>query len=662
METNRIQILIFAVLLIAVTFTAKLYHIQVFDESFKEEANKNIRQRIRDTPRRGLIYDRYGKLVVANENIYDLYVVPREFKIKDTSEFCERFGLTRKEFLEKFNAKKKDKLEWYIPIPFIKEMTADAFAAVQDYLSEYPGLSYKVRTIRRYEKPLLANILGYVKEIDKNMLEAKMRRGEDYESGDLIGKTGIEATYENELRGKPGSRYVMLNVRRIEKGSYMNGQFDTLPEIGNNLQTGIDIDLQEYGEILMNGKIGSIVAIEPATGEILSMVSGPTYNPDLLTGRGKKITANYQSLLNDENKPLFNRAVMSLYPPGSTIKTVQALIGLQINAFHTAYTYPCIQNIVKCHGHPSPLDVYRSIQYSCNPYYVHVFRRIITQNLAESHENTRKGLQQWHDYMNQFGLGKELQTDLFGEKAGLIPVPEYYDKKYGEKRWGPSNIYSLGIGQGEMGITPLQMANVSAIIANRGWYYIPHVVKKVDGDPNKIHQRFREKKRIKIDSAWFNLVANSMQDVVKAGTARMAIIPDIEVCGKTGTAQNPHGEDHSVFIAFAPKDNPKIAIAVYVENAGFGGVWAAPIASLMIEKYLTDTIKRKHLEDYVLKRNFIEEQRIKNERKLILKLTNTEGKPVQPNQNSENQTSTSLPSPAINTETRKASKAQGMER
>jgi penicillin-binding protein 2 len=420
----------------------------------------------------------------------------------------------------------------------------------------------------------------------------------------------MEATYEKELRGGRGTKYLMVNVHNVVKGSFQNGKFDTLPKVGEELVSSIDLELQQYGEMLMGNKIGSVVAIEPSTGEILSLISAPSYDPNLLTGSGKEVSQHYAELVDNEYKPLFNRPTMALYPPGSVIKLVQCLIGLQEGVIDSVNTsIPCVQDVVKCHNHKSPLDVKGSIQHSCNPFYYRVFNRIIRRNESEvNSEDTRIGLANWHKHMTSFGLGHKLNTDLDNEKGGNIPSVEYYDRRFKNQKWRFGNIYSLSIGQGEMGVIPLQMANIAAILANRGYYYTPHIIKSV-GKAIEINPRFKEKHQTTVVAAHFNTVVDAMEDVVKAGTARKAFIKDIAICGKTGTAQNPHGEDHSVFLAFAPRNNPKIAIAVYVENAGFGGVWAAPIASLMIEKYLRGYIadeKRKDMEKEVAAKNFMQ--------------------------------------------------------
>jgi penicillin-binding protein 2 len=433
----------------------------------------------------------------------------------------------------------------------------------------------------------------------------------------LIGKTGIESTYEKALRGRRGTKYVMVDVKHIVKGSFQNGKFDTLPIVGEELTSSIDLELQQYAELLMKNKIGSIVAIEPATGEILSLVSSPSYDPNLLTGSGKDVSNNYYALVNDKYKPLFNRPVMALYPPGSIIKIVQALIALQEGVIDSTDTrIPCVQDVVKCHAHRSPLGVKGSIQYSCNPFYYRVFNRIIKQGVSDNQtEDTRKGLAKWHQYMTSFGLGHKLGTDLYNEKGGNIPSVAYYDKRFKHGKWRFGNIYSLSIGQGEMGVVPLQMANLAAIMANRGYYYIPHIIKGA-GKENKKNSKYLQRYyTAPVKKEYFELIIEGMEDVVRSGTATKAFVKDLTICGKTGTAQNPHGEDHSVFIAFAPKDNPKIAISVYVENAGFGGTWAAPIASLIIEKYLKGKIEseeRQKMEKEIIEKNFMQPKKQKD--------------------------------------------------
>ena len=633
------------ILVVASTFITKLYFLQVLNTEYELKAESNVKERIREQAKRGMIYDRNGHLIVANENVFDVMVIPRKFKLQDTVEFCRLFNIEKKELITQLRKASKG-YKAFTPSPLIKQLSPTQFAIIQDKIGEYEGLDYEVRTIRRYVQPVLANVLGYVKEIDKKTLAIKKARGEDYEQRDLIGKAGIEASYDSVLRGEPGSRYVMMNVRRIEKGAYLDGKMDKPMKMGEDLQTSIDLQLQKYAEQLMQGKRGAVVAIEPATGEILTMVSGPSYHPNKLTGRGKEVTKNYLELLHDPDKPLFNRAAMAAYPPGSTIKTVQALVGLSMGVITENQQFSCIQRVVKCHGHPYTLNIARSIQYSCNPWYRQAYSKIILKGQRDTPENTRIGLQEWREYMHRFGLGHTAGTDIHGAKAGLIPDTTYYDRRFRNKKWVLSNIYSLSIGQGEMGATPLQMANVAATIANRGYYIAPHIVRKIGGDSTRIHPRFRTKQHTGIAKKWFDLVIEGMENVPRAGTARRAYIKDIVVCGKTGTAQNPHGEDHSVFIAFAPKENPKIAVAAYIENAGFGGTWAAPISSLIIEKYLRENgeITRKYAEKRILEKRFIKPKQKKEENKPNEKEPEkTEDKPQQqkpkkPKRMAENQT------------------------
>lgn len=590
-------------MLIGIIFLFKLFFLQVLDPNYKLLADNNIITRKVEYPLRGQILDRHGKLVVNNRPVFEINIVPRELVIKDTSHFCEIFDVTVEE-LRRFlvEASEYSKVK---PSIFIRQMRIEEFAKVQDHLVDYPGVSVVVRTIREYPSESMANVLGYVKEVDTTFLR-KDTTGY-YRRGDLVGKTGIEAFYEPYLRGRRGVRYVMTNVRGVEKGKFRNGEFDTLPLVGENLVASLDLDLQQYGEQLMRNKKGAIVAIEPESGEILVMISAPSYDPNLLTGEGRQVTRNYMNLLVDPHKPLFNRAYMSPYPPGSTYKTIMALIGLQDGTLDSVHTsYPCIQDVVKCHRHPSPLNLHGSIQHSCNPFYLRAFRAIMSYGKGTGSErgDMRASIAHWQERMNEFGLGIRMGIDLPYEQTGLIPGLRYYDRRFRGENWKLSNIYSISIGQGEVGVLPVQLANVAATIANRGWYITPHVIKGI-GQRKEPLPQYVQRHQTSIHPAYFEFVVDAMADVVRAGTARRAIIPDIVVCGKTGTAQNPHGEDHSVFMAFAPKQKPKIAIAAYVENAGFGGTWAAPIASLIMEKYLTGEVKRKDLEKQIMEANLM---------------------------------------------------------
>ncbi|MDW7695576.1 penicillin-binding transpeptidase domain-containing protein [Flammeovirgaceae bacterium SG7u.111] len=588
-----------AFIIIAIIFLVKLLQVQVFDTNYRQAARQNIVSRLVKYPLRGMIYDRNEHLIVRNRPVFDIMVIPEEFTIEDTARFCEIFEVELEFVREKLDAAKR--YSRIKPSIFIKQLSTEKFAEIEDRLSDYPGLYPSPRTVRDYPHSSLANALGYVKEVDKKFLDADSSKY--YRQGDLIGKSGLEKQYEEELRGIRGVSYVMLNVRGVVKGSFQNGELDTIPEIGKDLVTGIDLELQQYGEKLMQNKRGAIVAIEPSTGEILTMLSFPSYDPNLLTGDDKTAGKNYLELVRDPNKPLFNRAIQAVYPPGSTFKTAMTLVGLQDGTLDSARTYfGCDKSLVGCHNHASPLNPYGSIQHSCNPWYVQAFRKmILTGKSEDKDEDTRLGLQHWHDQMTKFGLGVTPKIDLPFARRGNIPSPEYYDKNYYIKNWRLSNVYSIAFGQGELLVSPLQLANQAAVIANRGWYKDPHLVKSI-GDST---MQF-EKHQTGIEYAYFDYVARAMSEIY---TASMAKIPDIKICGKTGTAQNPHGEDHSIFMAFAPLDNPQIAIAVYVENAGFGGSWAAPIASLMVEQYIKGEVdpKRQWLENYVLRGNFMEQ-------------------------------------------------------
>jgi penicillin-binding protein 2 len=596
---NRKNIIQFAFILVGLVYVINLFLIQIMDPSYSFASQDNVRRRIVDYPYRGLIFDRTGKLLVHNTPVFDLMVVPRELKVKDTALLCSRFGITIEEFQARVLEAKK--YSYDKPSAFLKQLSTVDFAKIQDFLVDYKGFYPQKRTMRSYSHQSLANALGYIGEVNKRQLE----RQEDgyYQQGDYIGINGLESSYESYLRGKRGARYVMVNVRGVEKGPFKGGEFDTLSIPGTNLISTVDLNLQQYGEKLMGYKIGSVVAIEPSTGEILSFISAPSYDPNILTGRD--FSKNFLSLQKDSLVPLFNRPLMAMYPPGSIFKIAQALIALEEGIITPNTRFVCNRALVNCHPHPSLLDVQGSVQHSCNPYYYMVFKNMIERGLNTSkYKDSELGYDIWYNRIKKFGFGEKLGVDLPNEKSGTIPSNKYYDRIYGNLRWKFSTIYSLSIGQGEIGTIPIQMANLAAIIANRGYYYAPHLIKSIGDDGPKSEYKIRHDAGI--SPAYYGPIVDGMEDVVNAGTATRSRIKHISMCGKTGTAQNPHGEDHSVFIAFAPKDNPKIAIAVFVENAGFGGTWAAPIASLMIEKYLTDTITRPALEKHILDKRFFD--------------------------------------------------------
>jgi len=602
MNEYRKEILQIVIVLVGLIFLIKLFSIQVVDNRYAELAEGNVILRQVEYPFRGLIYDRYKKLIVYNTPEYDLEVVVKEIKKFDSAKFCEVFGVSQQELRAKFKEMKARKeYSPYKPTLFIDQLSNMDFARVQDRMDEFPGFYIQARTTRAYSSTALANALGYVSEINKNQLSRD--KSNTYRQGDYIGQSGIEAFYEKQLSGKRGVRFKLRDVKGIEKGSFNDGKYDTLSVPGQNLTTSIDIDLQLYGEFLMKGKSGSIVAIEPSTGEILSLVSGPSYDPTLLTG--KNYSSNFTLINSDSLKPLFNRPLMAQYRPGSIFKIAQAMTALQEKVITPETRIRCDRSIISCHGAHSNEDLRGAITNSCNPYFRDVLRRMLNKGVVnDPYDDTRIGLEEWNRNISSFGFGKPLGIDLPNEKGGLVPSPAYYDRAYNNRPWKFSNIYSIAIGEGENLVVPIQMANFAATIANRGYYYIPHLVKAI-GDEGKPLPKYMERHYTAIDTAYFEVAVDAMQMVVEKGTGLRARLSDIVVCGKTGTVENaPPLFNHSVFIAFAPRDNPKIAVSVYVEDAGQGARAAASIASLMIEKYLIGKTNRPYIEQYVLNNKF----------------------------------------------------------
>src|SRR5882672_4694725 len=605
MNEGRKEIFQVAFVLVGIIFLVKLFFIQVLDGRYAELANSNSILRQIEYPFRGLIKDRHGKLIVYNTPEYDLEVIVKDVKELDSSKFCQVFHLTGEELRKKFKELKSHKKEYspVKPMRFIERLSNEDFARVQDRLDEFPGFFIQARTTRSYTTSAMANALGYVSEISKEDL--KKDQNKIYKQGDYIGQSGIEAFYEEQLRGKRGLRFKLRDVKGIEKGSYQDGRYDTLSVPGEDLISSIDLDLQLYGEKLMMGKAGSIVAIEPSTGEILSLVSGPSYDPNLLTGRN--YSSNFKLISSDTMKPLFNRPLMAQYRPGSIFKIVQAMTALQEGVITPDTRIKCDRSIIDCHGAHSFEDLRGAITNSCNPYFYNVLRKMLNQGKAnDPFKDTRIGLAEWDKHINSFGFGNRLGIDLPNEKDGLVPTPAYYDRAYNNRPWKFSNIYSIAIGEGENLVLPLQMANFVATVANHGYYYTPHLIKAV-GKAGMPLPQFRERHHTTVDSSFFKVAIDAMQQVVAQGTGRNAWLPDVIVCGKTGTVQmEPISTDHSVFIAFAPREHPKIAISVYVENAGQGALAAAMIASLMIEKYLFGKIRRQYVEDFVLAKKYLE--------------------------------------------------------
>lgn len=584
-------------MLVGLIFLIRLFYLQVLSDAYKHAAAQNIIQPVVEYPYRGVIYDRHGNLLTCNMPIYDLMIIPREVKDIDTTAFCRDFGITLSDFDSAF--RKARAYSYVKPSVFIKSLSQESWARVQDHIAEYPGFFVQVRTVRNYPTPMLANTLGYVSEIGPWQLTKDTSHY--YKRGDKIGMSGLEERYERILRGERGVRYQISDVRGITRGQFQEGALDQVSIPGEDLTTTIDTTLQMYGEQLMKNKVGSIVAIEPQTGEIIALVSSPSYDPNLLTGAD--FGYHFASLEQDQLAPLFHRAIMATYPPGSIFKLHQTLIALQERVVSKHTSYACNKKLLNCHPHPSPLDLYKAIQHSCNPYFYHVFRSIINQKIAKDpYKDTRLGFEKWYGYLKKLGMGTVLGVDLPGEKGGYVPDVQFYDRRYGKGRWKASTIRSLDIGQGELLITPLQMANFAAIVANRGYYYVPHLVKQVGA--HSILPEQVGKHEVAIDRAHFEFVAHAMQGTVEGGTAWRAYLRGVAVCAKTGTVENSHGEDHSVCIAFAPRENPQIALAVYVENAGWGSRAAAAIAGLLVERYIQGTVSRLSLQNYVLKGDF----------------------------------------------------------
>lgn len=604
--TNRKYIIIASIVLVALVLIIRLFVIQVVKDTYRLSADNNVLRYVTQYPARGLIYDRNGKLMVSNQAAYDLMVVPAQTGKMDTAEFCRELGINMDFFNERLKAAKTYNRR--SPSIFLKQISAETYAKFQEKIFLYPGFYVQPRTLRQYSKPVAAHLLGYISEVDENLI----KKDPYYKMGDYIGKLGIEEAYEKELRGRRGVKIFLVDVYSRVKGSYADGALDTLAVQGTDIISGIDYDLQEYGEKLMQNKTGSIVAIEPKTGEILALVSSPNYDPSLLVGRVR--SENFSRLQADTAlKPLWNRASMASYPPGSTFKPINGLIALQEKVILPSTEFGCSNGYhagsltVGCHSHRSPLDLKDAIAYSCNSYFCQAYRRIL--------ENPRYGTvaeayDKWKSYLDEFGFGKKMGTEFSNELNGILKSSEYFDSYHKKGGWKALTVISMAIGQGELGTTPIQMANMTAAIANRGYYYTPHIAKSIGAD-KWIDPKFTEKHVISIDSANFEEIILGMEAVVNGGpggTARSVAMSDIIICGKTGTAENPFGEDHSVFIAFAPKDDPKIAIAVYVENAGFGSTYAAPVASLMIEKYLKSVIadNRKWFEQRMLDLNLVD--------------------------------------------------------
>ena len=581
----------------------RLINIQIIDSSYILSANNNVIKAVKLYPERGYIYDRNGTLLVSNQRAFDLMVIPRQVKKMDTLTFCRIIDIEKDYFNNQL--KKATRYSRNRASIFIKEISKQTAAKIQEQLYEFSGFYLQERTMREYPEKSAAHLLGYVSQVPDYIL----KKNDYYKKNDNYGMTGVENSYEKELRGTQGVKYVIRDVWNTPKGSFQNGKYDSIAVNGKDLELTIENKLQKYAEQLMQNKKGSIVAIEPGTGEILALVSSPYYDPNLLIGRSR--SPNFTRMYNDPNKPLFDRSLLAEYPPGSTFKLLNALIGLQEDVIYSGTHFSCDMGWrfspklkIGCHAHNSPLNLTESIAQSCNAYYCNTFRRII-----EKYNSAEEGYDNWRNHILSFGLGNFLNNDLYTGRKGRVPSVDFYNRQYGKKRWKAPTVISLAIGQDALVVSPIQMANMCAAIANRGNYFTPHIVRKIDGKAIS-DSTYTVAKHTSIDEKHFSTIIQGMEKVYTGhhGTAKTARVKNIEICGKTGTAENPHGEDHSIFIAFAPKDKPQIAIAVYIENGGWGSTWAAPIASLMIEQYLTGQVNNTEREHFILSGNLMNKE------------------------------------------------------
>lgn len=600
---NRRYVIAAIAVVIVLTYIVRLFTLQLMSEDYKKNADSNAFLKQIDYPSRGVISDRRGRLMVYNQPSYNIMVVMNEAKGRtDTTELCNALGMTREEFIERMEkVKATPGYSRYTQQLFVRELSEHDFSMFQEKMYRFPGFYVQRRSVRQYQYPYAAHVLGDVAEVSP----ADIEEAEDgyYIAGDYIGKLGVERSYERWLRGEKGMQILLRDARGRVQGRYQGGALDRKPVAGRNLTLGLDIDLQALGERLMEGKIGSIVAIEPSTGEVLCMVSSPTYNPRLMTGRQR--SKNHRELMRDTWKPMLNRSIMGLYPPGSTFKTTQALTYLSEGIITTGTAFGCNHGFyyrglhVGCHGHSSPLAVVDALSTSCNGFFCWGLYHMI--GAKGKYGTVQNAMNRWRDYMVSMGFGYKLGIDLPGEKRGLIPNAEFYDRAY-RGSWNGLTIISISIGQGEVNLTPLQIANLGATIANRGYYYVPHVVKQVEGE--KPDTAFTRRHYTMAQRRAYETVVAGMRSSVLKGTCHALASAPYEVCGKTGTAQN-RGQDHSVFMGFAPMNDPKIAIAVYVENGGFGAEFGVPIGGLMMEQYLTGHLSeasQKRADDFQKRR------------------------------------------------------------
>ncbi|WP_179321212.1 penicillin-binding protein 2 [Winogradskyella helgolandensis] len=600
----RKLLLLTTVILVGLVFIARLFYLQVYDNAVYNIFEDNAIRKEYNYPKRGYVYDRNGELLVANQPSYDVMVIPREVAPLDSldiEEFCSLLKITREDY-----DKKLERATHYsprLPSPFVPQLSKRDYAVLQEKMRKYEGFYIQKRSLRSYQTTIGANVLGDISEVNRSIIS----KHPYYKLGDLIGNQGIEKTYEDILRGVKGIKFIQKDRFNKNIGPFKSGVLDTLPQPGKDITITIDSNLQAYGELLMKHKRGGIIAIEPGTGEILAMISAPSYNPNLLVGRDR--SKNFSQLYRDSiAKPLFDRGLQAMYPPGSPFKTLNALVALQEGVVTPEERFSCAMGYrygnrkMACHAHRSPVNLNAGVAQSCNAYFANVYRRVI-----DKYDTPAEGMDVWSNHIKSFGLGDYLNNDLSVGQPGKIPSAQTYDKGYGKNRWATTYTISNSIGQGEVLATPIQLANMAAAIGNRGYYYTPHIVKNIEGDT--IPEKYTTPKYTTIDKRHFEPVVQGMFDVYNEGTASTLRVPGIDICGKTGTAENftiidsvkTQLTDHSIFVAFAPKDNPKIAIAVFVENGYFGSRFAGRIASLMIEQYLKGETTRKDMENFVLK-------------------------------------------------------------
>ena len=613
MKLNRENKLLIGLCTAAAILIAKLFSIQILDDKYKLSADNNTMVYTTIYPTRGIIHDRNGNILVGNKVAYDLMVTPKEVEEFDTLALCKVLDITPEFVKDKMDEfyRNRRRIGWQ-SVVMMKQIPPEIYMKFAEVAYKFPGFRGQARSIREYPFNAGGNLLGYVSEVNANYIE---RHPDEYKAGDYAGMTGIEAAREKELRGEKGYNIWLRNSRNKIESRYRDGELDLEAVPGDDITTTIDAELQHYGQMLMDKKVGSLVAIEPSTGEILTLVSSPGIDVDQLANIGQ----HYREISTDPYKPMFNRAVQASYPPGSVFKLVNGLIGLQEEVFSPSTQYPCNmgyhfgRNKLGCHAHKSPINFEESIMMSCNAYYCYILRSLLEN---PKYDSIDEAMDKWNEYVKSFGFGQKLGSDFPSELGGNIPDSKYYNRVYRKGGWKATTVISLSIGQGEIGCTPLHLANLCATVANRGFYYTPHIIK--DSENVTIDQKYKEKNYTMVDTTHFHKVIGGMYRAVNSGygsggTASVAAVEGLDICGKTGTAQNPHGNDHSVFICFAPRDNPKIAVAAYVENGGFGATWAAPIASLLVEKYLNGEIsaERKALEERMLNGDLLDRVKVR---------------------------------------------------